>query len=601
MRVVGAVLIALLCLAIVNVYALPSLSDAKVSRTNMTVMVDGTLNMTSEWNGSTVVAWSNPLGEEELDTVYLLHNGSHYLFGAILYDPDNIDDDSLAIYVNWGVATYKYVVSEGSSAIELYNITDTSEPLTSNGTAVMTQSSPSMSWLCMEMVLPKGEWGSASTVRVLFEHRHTFKIDTTSRYPCDANVSDASTWLEIEYVTVLGQYRVELSFTDRDGASIEYIADKSYVLISFLNGTEYVSQALSNSSLITYLPPENYTVTFYAYGVAVFNTTVEVEANITSSHKLENLKLLSTPLGDIVAVVELPGEIGSLYLEPENQIGMLISNSTEPISLRLFPRVAWNYTFVAVLNALNFTYNPFTKSLLAYTQGNLSGMLMIGAPKEYPVFYFADGTVKGYVYNHELEEMGAWILNGTYEIFNTKEPFAVTLNNTALKRGQDYSVDPFNVTSLTAGSGELRVYYRNPSEIEVEVFDNTARVLIATPYVFNGKVELTVKGSENVTKTETFVSTPPLTIVDLSIDGLEPGDYTLEVVVTDEDSQKVLGTASESYAVEEVEEWVIRWEYYVLAIVVVAIIAALILASRAAKQAVEDEVERRRRFVRRKY
>jgi len=571
-----------------------------VSETNATILVDGTLNITAEWNGSSVVSWVNPLNGEEYDTVYLLHNSTHYLFGAILYDPDTVRDDSLTLYVKWDNITYKYVIEEDSSVIELYNLTDGQVTLSSNGTALMTRSSPSTPWLYLEMVLPKDEWDSATTVRILFEHRHTFKIDTLSRYPEGADPSDPSTWLEVEYRKVLGQYKVVLSFVDRDGNSIEYVFDKGYVVISFLNGTEYLVQSLSGSSLIAYLPPENYTITFYVYGIVIFNTTIEVNDNITASYTLKNLKHVSIAMGDVVAIVGLPGEIGSIYLEPEKQLGMLISNSTKPIALRVYPTVIWNYTFVVVLNAFNFTYNPFTGSLLAYVPANFSGIMMIGAPAGYPTFFFANGTVKGYVYNHELEELGAWVLNGTFEVFNSKKPFAITLNNTALKRGQDYSVDPLNVTRIVVGTGELRIYYKNPAEVEMEVLNDTARVIIATPYRFNGKVLLTIRGSSTTTKTVTFTSTPPLTIVDLSLN-LEPGSYTIEAVVTDEDSQQTIGKVSASYKVEGAPALVpISWEYYIILIVRIVLAVALILAIRTTSKAVIVELEKKRKFVKKK-
>ena len=69
-----------------------------VPETKSVIIVDGSLNMTSEWNGSAVVTWYNPLDGEELDTVYLLHNDTHYLFAAVLYDPDPVDDDSFTLY-----------------------------------------------------------------------------------------------------------------------------------------------------------------------------------------------------------------------------------------------------------------------------------------------------------------------------------------------------------------------------------------------------------------------------------------------------------------------------------------------------------------------
>ena len=602
MRRLGVIIIAGLLLAVMPstiVLAMPD-SGIAVPETSATVVIDGVLNMSSEWNGSAVVTWYNPLDGEELDIVYLLHNDTHYLFAAVLYDPDPIDDDFFEVYVSRDNTIYKYVLSEDSTAIELYNITDGEVALSSNGTAVMTSSSPSQSWLYVELAIPKSEWNSSTTVYTLFVHRHTFKIDTTSKYPEAANVSDPSTWLEVSYEKVLGQYKVVLTFKDRDNNPIDYVSDRSYAVISFLNGTHYTTLAPTGSSIEVLLPPENYTITFYVYSIPIFNTTLNVNTNITATYTLSNLKYVTTAFGDIVAIVELPGEIGSIYLEPKKQLGMLITNSTEEIALRIYPKVSWNYTFVAVLNALNFTYNPFAKNLLAYVPGNFSGIMMIGAPEGYPVFFFANGTVRGYVYNHELEELEAWITNGTYMVYHTKVPFAVTINNTALRRGEDYSTDAFNVTTIKADDGELRVYFKNPAKVSLTISNSTARIVIATPYSFNGSYTLKVySGSEIVTLvTGEFVSTVPLTTIEVPL-SLDPGTYRIEVTVADKDSGQTIGTASTSYevaAAPAIPE--IGWEYYLLLLVIALLAAAIVVSLRAARHTIEEA--REKRYVKRK-
>jgi len=569
-----------------------------VPETKSVIIVDGSLNMTSEWNGSAVVTWYNPLDGEELDTVYLLHNDTHYLFAAVLYDPDPVDDDSFTLYVNWGSTIYKYVLSEDSTAIELYNVTDGEASLSSNGTAVMTSSSPSQSWLYVELAIPKSEWNSSTTVYVLFVHRHTFKIDTTSKYPEAANASDPTTWLRVNYEKVLGQYKVILAFRDRDSNPIDYVSNRSHAIISFLNGTHYTTLAPTGSSIETLLPPENYTITFYVYDIPIFNTTLNVNTNITTTYTLNNLKYVTTAFGDIVAVVEIPGEIGCIYLDPEKHLGVLITNSTKEIALRIYPEVTWNYTFVAVLNALNFTYNPFTKNLLAYAPRNFSGIMMIGAPEDYPVFFFTNGTIKGYVYNHELEELDAWITNGTYMIYHVKKPFAVTLNNTALRRGTDYITDPFNVTTISTSNGDLRVYFRNPAEVSLDVAGTTARITITSPYHFNGSYTLKAyKDSEIVALiTGEFTSAIPLTSIEVPLN-LDPGTYRIEVTVTDKNSKQTIGTASTTYEVVSTPTIPkISWEYYLLLIIIALLAVALVVSFRAARHVIYEE----RKYVKKK-
>jgi len=597
-RLATIILSLLLLLPIVMALpVLPMPDTLNVPKTSATIVVDGSLNMGSEWNGSAIIVWYNPICGCELDRIYLLHNSTHYLLGGILYDPDNKVDDYLLIYVDWGF-TYKYKIDEDSSSAVLYNITDGLSSLASNATVVMTRTTHSVDWIYFEMAVPKDEWGSVQNVTMYFEHVNTDKLQIVGRYPTNANSTDKSKWLHVVFKQVLGQYSVQLTFKDRDGNPINYVANMSYAVIRFLNGTYYASLALNDSSINTLLPPENYTITFYVYDIPIFNTTLEVTANVSMTYSLDNLKYAVTALGDIIATVELPGEIGSIVLEPENKLGVLISNSTKSIALRLYPSVNWNYTFVIVLNAFNFTYNPFTGNLLAYAHENMSGIMMVGAPEGYPVFYFADGTVKGYVYNHELEELSSWVLNGTYMIYSSKPPFAVTLNNTALKKGADYSVDPFNVTSVEVGDGELRAYYKNPTEIRLEIVEDKAMVIIVTPYSFSGKIAL--QANSSTVKTVTFKSIVPLTTVDLSLEDLEPGNYTIKVTVTDEDSQQTLGTASAAYSINAGAPAQIPWQYYLALIAIIIIAVAVTYAFSATYKAAISEVQKRRKFVKKK-
>jgi len=600
MRRLGVIIIAGLLLAIIPstvVLALPEPENLVVPETSASIVVDGTLDMSSEWNGSAIIAWYNPLDGCELDRMYLLHNSTHYLIGGVLYDPDHKTDDTITIYIEWGNHTYKYVIHENSASATLYNNTS---PLTTNATVILTKSTHSTHWIYLEMAIPKNEWDNSETVKMYFEHEHTFKLHVTSRYPENANSTDTSKWLTVEFRKALGQYSVKLTFKDRDGNTIEYVAGESYAEIRFLNGTVYTVVAPTNSSVKVLLPPENYTLVFYVYDIPIFNTTLNVSANITATYTLNNLKYATTAFGDIVAVVEIPGEIGCIYLDPEKHLGTLITNNTKEVALRIYPKVTWNYTFATVLNALNFTYNPFTGNLLAHAPGNFSGIMMIGAPGGYPVFFFANGSVRGYVYNHELEELEAWISNGTYMIYHTKVPFAATINNTALKRGVDYSTDVFNVTTIKASDGELRVYFKNPAKVSLTVSNSTARIVIATPYSFNGSYTLKVySGSEIVTLvTDEFVSTVPLTTIEVPL-SLDPGTYRIEVTVADKDSGQTIGAASTSYevaAAPAIPE--IGWEYYLLLLVIALLAAAIVVSLRVARHTIEEA--REKKYVKRK-
>jgi len=103
----GVLLALVLSTTLVLSFPLPT--DVVVPKTSSTIVVDASLDFTNEWNGSAVLVWYNPLSEVELDRVYILHNDSHYFFGAVLYDPDHKGDDSLTLYVNASGKLYKYV------------------------------------------------------------------------------------------------------------------------------------------------------------------------------------------------------------------------------------------------------------------------------------------------------------------------------------------------------------------------------------------------------------------------------------------------------------------------------------------------------------
>ena len=587
-------LLVLLVLLVAPVYAFP---EEIVPRTLASPQIDGFLDFSLEWNGSYVVSWHNVLSEVEYDSAYLLHNDTHYLFAAILHDPDHKLDDSFTLYASFNDITYRYIIPEGSSVISLYNLTDGETSLQTNATGIMTRTSPGFYWIYIELAIPKEEWNLATNVSLLFVHEHTFKTYARSMYPEQADLNDTSTWLKVVYAHALEGYKVVLNFADRDGSPIGYVSGRSYAVIRFSNGTEYLTIAPSNSTIEVVLPSENYTITFYVYQIPVFKENFTVENNITLNYVLDNLKHVETPLGDVVGLVEYPAQIASIWLEPSKQLGMLIANGTKPAALRLYPTISWNFSFVTVLNAENFTYDPFAPSLLAYTTGNLSGITMIGAPAGYPVFYYANGSVKGYAYDVRSEELHAWVSSGSFKIFHQKPPFAVILNGTALKRGTDYSVNVLNVTSLSILGGDLRVFYSNPVTFQIHAGESKVTVEIATPYNFKGsyKLKITKDGETIEEKSGVFTATSPLSILEISLGSLQAGEYSVEVSLTDEDSQQLLGTQTEPLTIRLIE---LPYDYvfaFIFIIILMMAVAAIFMATRKAVKSRHTAV-----FVKRK-
>ena len=587
------------------IQALPEIPSVVVPETGNTISVDGVLDMISEWNDSVVVPWYNPLGAIELDRVYLLHNATHYFVGAVLYDPDHkTSDDTFYVYVSFGSEVYKYVLDEGSNTVYLYDVTSSPVAISTNATAVVTHTDHWTHWIYVEMAVPKSEWDNSANVKMYFEHEHTFKVTVISRYPEGANATDTSKWLNVYFKSVLGQYSLSILFLDRDNNTIEYVANMSYAVIKFSsNGTIYTVLSLNNSYLNVSLPPDTYTIDFYVYDIKIFSTEVSVSDNVSLSITLNNLKHVSTPIGNITAFVEWDGDIGGIYLDPENHIGVMISNSSFPVALRIYSNIDWNYTFVTVINALNFTYNPFTRNLFAYSFGNFSGITIIGAPSDYPVFFMANGTIKGYVYNHELKELCAWISAGLYRVYYDTEPFAVTLNNTALKKGVHYFVDPFNVTviNMTTG-GDLRIYYKNPCKVEARITGNNVYVSVATPYVFSGNYTIVVKRGDLVVKTihKNFTADTPLTTIEEALD-LPAGTYDVEVVVNDSDSNQTVGATTLSYEVSQQPSATpieVPWNFLLFILVILALILSIIAVTRRAKHVILEEQSRK--FVRKR-
>ena len=492
--------------------------------------------------------WRSPLNDVEYDRCYLLHNATHYLIGAVLYDPDsNKHDDSFYVYVNFNNKTYEYKVKE-KDGVTAYNITSGGSSFSTGAVAVASYSKHHVPYVYLELVIPKSEWENSTAVRMMFKHKHTFKIDVTSWYPYEGNESDPNTWLTVCYITPAGAYNLTMEFFDRDGNNVSYLNDGiGYVKAYYSNGTLYTSIVISNSTVSIMVPNGTYMLYVYIYDILVYNTTVDVTSNITMQIRLNNLKRVEFQYGSVIGVVEKPGTLESIYLDPSRHIGMAISDSSGVVALRLFPKVDWNYTFVVVLNALNFTFDPLVPNLLAYIE-EYSGVTMVGAPEAYPVVMYANGTVRGYTYKEKV--LSLWISNGSYGIYSTTPPFAVVLNGTELKSGSYTFDDILNVTAVSCDGGILEVYYENPCSVQLF----TTKVAVTSPYSFPGrlKIEVYKDGEPYETRTEGIKVSEGLNIYDIGrYEGA--GEYTIRVTVYDEASGKTVGTATTTFTVPEGE------------------------------------------------
>ena len=568
-------------------FSFPSPTDIVVPKTSSTIVVDALLNFTSEWNGSAVLVWYNPLSEVELDRVYILHNDSHYFFGAVLYDPDHKGDDSLTLYVNASGKLYKYVLDEDSSTPYAYNYTGGSwVSITPNATFKASKSAcypwGGIPWIYMELALEKGDWDSATSVLLYIEHRHTWKTDVMSRYPVDANATDQSKWVYVEFKELLGQYSVSITLYDRDGNYVDYVANETWAVFSFkVNGSIYTQVAPNTTSVSLMLPSENYTVSIFVGGVLIYNTSLNVNTAIVKAYTLNNLAKKDTIMGRIIVVVEWNSNITAMALDCDRGVGVIIINGTRMAMFRAYSKTMWRYT--VALNALNFTYDPFANDLRAYIMNGTSGVILVCAPCEYPVFYNASNLVKGYTYSVKEHFMDTWILAGTYRIYKDVPPFAVVLNGSALKKGSDYSVNVFNITEVVAGAGVLRVYYDNPIGVRAYANESEVVVTVSTPYSFNGRVVVKVY-KDGVLQTTAYRSlkfSSGINTVRIALPEFGVGDYSVTAIVYDDDSGVKAGEYTTAFTVEEavVREVIgaIPWELWVLIIILVILLAWLLV------------------------
>lgn len=276
----------------------------------------------------------------------------------------------------------------------------------------------------------------------------------------------------------------------------------------------------------------------------------------------------------------------------------MITNSTERAHFYVFSDADWEH--VVVLDALNFTYDPYSNTLYALVRNGTSGVMMICAPEGYPVFYEASNVVKGYVYRDGVLE--AWVNNGSYRVLGSGEPFAVALNGTALRRGVDYTVDALNVTTINMCKGTLSIYYDNPIDMKIEPLYPKLVIHLGTPYRFAGRVVVEVYDEEGKRVTTTkagFTATPSLTWIEIDMSGLAAGEYELRISVYDDDSDKLVAQEEILYTVEEA---VTPTQNALMILLVMATLIGVVAAwalLKSARHAVMEAL-RERRFVRRR-
>jgi len=217
------------------------------------------------------------------------------------------------------------------------------------------------------------------------------------------------------------------------------------------------------------------------------------------------------------------------------------------------------------------------------------------------------------VFDENGQQLDAWVLNGTFEIWYPTQPFALALNGVSLVYGLDYAFDGMlNVTQVNVTGGSLRIYYSNPVYVEsgdVSADKTSLDVYLSTPYSFNGNltVRLYRDGELIYSDTEAFTALAGMNTLGISLP--EPtgdGEYMVEVEICDEDSNVYVGATTASYSyvapVEEAPEEArptLPMEYVVgigVLILLVIIVVLAVVPTTAAKY----YLEKKKKYVKKK-
>lgn len=125
----------------------------------------------SLWAGNaTVLSYQSLMNPVERDNFYFLHNTTHYLVGARIYDNDNASDEVLNFYFYNGNKTILVQVKEGNSTAEIYNVST----LTNIGEIHVVSTKSEMGkvknpYMNVEFALPMTYLDNATNLRVMIE------------------------------------------------------------------------------------------------------------------------------------------------------------------------------------------------------------------------------------------------------------------------------------------------------------------------------------------------------------------------------------------------------------------------------------------------
>ena len=581
-------IILILCLLILSTTVVSAASHNYVTKVNDSdITVDGNL---SEWTNATVLTWRSPQSSTEINLFYFLHSNSYYFIGAKIYDYDNVDDDTLTLYLNDSSSIYRFNLTENSNALSAFRYVSGSwNPISVNYSVTYTPSSTSNPYSYVELRIPKSTLNNSSTLKFFAEYTSSHLSPVYGWYPPAATFGNSSSWDVLTFIESADRL-LNLTILDRDNVSVNYTGSDLLIEARYaVNDTHIVTIAGHTNVTSIPLPASNVTVLIKYLNTSIFEKSYNLSlTNVSDTITINNLMKVDTPLGFLVVSVEKNGSLKSVDFDYTKGRAIVMSQSKEVLFDSSKP-----WFFLGVLYADGYDYNPATGHLIARLNDSKDvGLVLILDGAGHPVLSNASNTVESIFYDYNNKVYHLYVNPGTFRFSSSSKPFAITFNDSALRTGNDYSTDALNVTTVTVSKeGCLNVYYSNPTSTSLVKAEGSLKIFISSPYSFNGKIHYVVKKNGQILeeRTKLFKVSAPLTSV--SIKPSASGD--VEIAVYDVDSgQKLYSTT--------VKQLYFNYALVIAALLIVLSVVAFTLAiMRRGKEEARARAEKEWRFFKR--
>ena len=569
----------LVLLALLTIAGVAS-AQTYVLKTDTAITIDGDL---SEWVNASILTWRSPHSDVDFNYIYLLHSNDYYYIGAEIYDNDGINDDDVKLYLNNTTTLIRFDLNEGSNSVNAYKYDDGSWiPISTNASVVYTKSNP---YSTIEMRIPKSEFNYSKILLLYLEYHSPHIRDVYGWYPVNARFNDSDTWEQVNFIEMVNR-TLNLSISDRDGVPIDYATDDFLLEFRYTANNSKILTMFGRSHMNILLPPSNVTMLVKFLDVPIFEKTYDLSlTNVTDSISINNLLKVDSPQGYLVISVEKNGTLKSVDFDYAKDRAVVVSKSAEVLFDSKLP-----WSFLAVLYANNYTYNPVTNHLLVSLNSSKDvGFVLIVGDNNTPVLSYASNVVTCLSFEDDIYRFH--VKNGTYRFYHVKSPFSIAFNGKALKKNVDYSTVDNTTTVNVTSEGLLEVYYEKPVSVTLESVYNNFKVYVATPYAFNGKVRYIVKINNQTVEDRTinFKANPPMSVVSFSPATF--GDVEIHVYDTDTNVE-LFSTTQKAFA---------DWTLIAITIAILAVIFVVILitVTRKGKEKTRVKMEEDWKFFRR--